>query len=64
LQNTISASILGDVYQSSFYTGKASVQVTLEKLANGNLKRQAKGTIQGPFISIPVNDQAICNFVK
>lgn len=60
----ILANVQGDVYQGSFYTGKANIQVSLEKLANGDMKRAVKGTIQGPFMQIPVSDQGTCRFVK
>ncbi len=60
LQEKVIASVRGDLFQNSLYLGKANVEITLEKLSGGNLKRKIHGKIQGPFMQIPVSDEATC----
>lgn len=60
----LQASIRGDVYQSGFYAGQAKVEMQLEKLKDGSLKRKIKGMLQGPFFSTPISDEGVCVAVK
>jgi hypothetical protein len=60
LGDHILAKVRGDVYKDGFYLGNANVNVKLAKDTGNNLVSKVSGSLRGPLIQTPINENISC----